>query len=240
MMNKMTVSAAMILTIAAGSTMAENLPLNFDNTSRAGDTLQMQFETIAGGGAAGRVNVGGNNLQAGHIVHTIMSGAQAGSPFSTFCVELGQNIGNGVLTYGIVDLTDAPMPGPTYGQFVADSVSAVLANALAMGWIDARLQADTGQENYLGRMGAIQAAIWEAVGGDVQIGSPGTSLFVFDAYNELMDSQSFDASSRMTGLRALVNPTRQDMLYVVPLPPAAFAGAGLLAACFGVRILRRR
>jgi hypothetical protein len=30
------------------------------------------------------------------------------------------------------------------------------------------------------------------------------------------------------------------MLYVVPLPPAAVVGAGLLAAAFGVRARRRR
>ncbi|MCC5822933.1 MAG: hypothetical protein LAT64_04590 [Phycisphaerales bacterium] len=239
-MRKVTMAAAITLMIAAGSVAAESVALNFGAMRGAGDTLQMRYETIAGGGNAGRVSVGDRNLQAGHIVHTIMSGPRTGSRFSTFCVELGQNIGNGVLTYDIVGLADAPLPGPSYGQAAADAVSAVVANARAMGWIDARLQADTGQENYLGRMGAIQAAIWEAIGGDVQIGSAGTSHFVSDAYSELMDIQTFDASLRMAGLRALVHPSRQDMLYVVPLPPAAFAGLGMLGACFGVRAVRRR
>jgi hypothetical protein len=203
-------------------------------------TLTLQFETIAGGGSAGKVRVGGSDLRAGHIVHTILSGPNAGSSFRTFCVELGQNVGSGPVVYNIVSLTDAPLPGPSYSQSVADAVSAVVANARALGWIGSRLQADTGQADYLGRMGAIQAAIWEAIGGAVDIDSSGTSGFVRSAYAELMDAQTFYSSLRMAGLRGLTNSSRQDMLYVVPLPPAAFAGAGLLAVGFGVRAVRRR
>ncbi len=204
------------------------------------DTLTLQFESIAGGGNAGRVDVGGSNLQAGHIIHTMLSGPAAGSTFATFCVELGQHVGSGPVVYNIVSLTDAPLPGPSYSQSVADSVSAVVANALALGWIDSRLQGDSGQADYLGRMGAIQAAIWVAIGGAVDINSSGTSGFVRDAYAVLMNAQTFDSSLRMTGLRALTNASRQDMLYVVPLPPAAFAGLGMLAVGFGVRAVRRR
>ncbi len=203
-------------------------------------TLTMRFESIAGGGSAGEVRVDGADLQAGHIVHTILSGPNAGSSFRTFCIELGQRVGSGPVEYRIVPLTDAPLPGPSYSSVRADAVSAVMANALALGWIDSRLQADTGHADYLGRMGAIQAAIWDAIGGAVDIDSPGTSAFVRSAYAQLMNAQTFDGSLRMSGLRALTNSSRQDMLYVVPLPPAVFAGAGLLAAGFGVRAWRRR
>jgi hypothetical protein len=205
-----------------------------------GGTLVMEFEGIAGGGSAGRVQVGDSVLQAGHIMHTIQSGPLTGAAYSTFCVELAQHVGTGVVEYQIVDLTDAPAPGPRLTEAQADAVSAVVANAFALGWIDARLQADTTQTDYLGRMGAIQAAIWLAIGGAVDINGAGTSSFVRDAYLELTDGSTFDPSLRMAGLVALTNAGRQDMLFIVPLPPAAWAGAGLLAVGFGLRAARRR
>ncbi len=55
-----------------------------------------------------------------------------------------------------------------------------------------------------------------------------------------MDVNTYDATLRLAGLVALASDTAQDMLYVVPLPPAVFAGAGMLGLCLGVRTLRRR
>lgn len=203
-------------------------------------TIDMRYTGIAGDDSAGKVVVNGVSRQSGHIIHDILSGPQSGSSFRTFCIELRQTIGSGgVVTYDIVDLTDAPLPGPQYSSSVANAINAVVANAVAMGWINNRLQADTTQANYLGRMGAIQAAIWEATGDTLDLNASGTSATVRSAYLELMGA-SFDPTLRLNGLRGLVNASRQDMLYVVPLPPAAFAGAGLLALAFGVRALRRR
>jgi hypothetical protein len=203
-------------------------------------TIDLQWTGIAGDGGSGRVLVNGVQRQSGHILHEVMSGPQTGASFATFCIELRQHVGPGVVTYDIVDLTEAPLPGPQYGPGVGEAISAVIANAIALGWIDGQLQADESQENYLGRMGAIQAALWEATGDSVDINAAETSSFVRSAYLELTDAGTFDPSLRLGGLRALINGSRQDMLYVVPLPPAVFAGAGLLAVGFGVRALRRR
>lgn len=200
------------------------------------DSLNLSFDSIAGGDASARVRIGANNIQAGHIFHQITSGPQAGAVFGSFCIELAQNVGSG--TFQIVELTEAPVPGAPFSQGQADLISAIVANAAAKGWIDGRLQADAGQANYLGRMGAIQAAIWEAAGAAIDVESAGTTASLRDAYYELMSG--FNSSLRLSGLKALVNESRQDMLYVVPLPPAAFAGAGLLVAGFGVRAVRRR
>lgn len=202
-------------------------------------TIDLEWTGIAGSGSAGRVLVNGVQRQAGHILHDIVSGPGAGSSFATFCIELRQNVGSGVVTYDIVDLSEAPLPGPQYAAGVGDAISAVIANAIALGWIDGRLQADSSQTNYLGRMGAIQAAIWEVTGGVLDMNAAETSSFVRSAYLELTDANTFDSSLRLSGLRALINNSRQDMLYVVPLPPAAFAGAGLLAVGFGIRAWRR-
>lgn len=226
----------------AGQAMAERVGVKADGFTRGASegSIDLVWTGIAGDGASGRVFVNGVQRQAGHIQHEIASGPQSGASFATFCIELRQNVGSGVVSYDIVDLTEAPLPGPQYAAGVGEAISAVIANAIALGWIDGRLQADTAQENYLGRMGAIQAAIWEAVGGDVDIDAAETSSFVRSAFLELTDAGTFDPTLRLGGLRALVNGARQDMLYVVPLPPAVFAGAGLLGVTFGVRALRRR
>lgn len=225
-----------------GQAVAERVAVQHDGFSRGASegSIDLVWTGIAGDSGSGRVLVNGVQRQAGHILHDIVSGSQAGSSFATFCIELRQNVGSGVVTYDIVDLLQAPLPGPQYAAGVGDAISVVVANAIALGWIDGRLQADSSQANYLGRMGAIQAAIWMATGDSVDINSAQTSSFVRSAYLELTDTNTFDASLRLGGLRALVNGARQDMLYVVPLPPAVFAGAGLLAVGFGIRALRRR
>lgn len=195
-------------------------------------TLTLTYQSIAGNA---RVMVNGQRLQAGHIVYQRGSGE-----FRTFCIELAQHVGTGQVTYDITELTGAPNPGPALTQTQADGVSAVLANAYALGWIGANLQADTTQTDYVSRMAAIQAAIWAAVGGDVDIDSSETTASVRDAYYVLTDSNTWDDSLRLSNLLALSHRSRQDMVYVVPLPPAAMAGAGLLCVGLGVRRLRRR
>ena len=217
-------------------------PISFSEIRGSGSsqTIEMEFTGIAGGGSEYRVQVGDRALQAGHITHTILSGPNAGSEFRTFCVEVGQNIGQGPLTYQVEELTDAPSPGGHYTQSEADGISAVLANAVALGWIDNRLQADTSQTDYIARMGAIQAAIWAEVDLGVDIFSSNTNESIRQAYLELTDGSTFDDSLRLQGVRALTHPVHQDMLYVIPLPPAAMAGLGMLGVCFGVRTWRRR
>ena len=233
---------ACVLGLSAGMVSAETVGVKFTDFARGTSegTIDLRWTGISGDGASGRVLVNGVQRQAGHIFHDVLSGPQNGTSYATFCIELRQNVGSGVVTFDIVDLTQAPLPGPQYAAGVGEAISAVIANAIALGWIDGRLQADASQGNYLGRMGAIQAAIWVATGDSVDINSSQTSSFVRSAYLELTDASTFDDSLRLSGLRALINGSRQDMLYVVPLPPAAVVGAGLLAAAFGVRARRRR
>lgn len=202
------------------------------------DTIDLDYQQVAGGSGATQVSVNGTTYYAGHMIHNILSGPNAGSSFRTFCIELGELASTGPATYDIVNLGDAPLPGTPYGQAKANAVSAVIANAIAEGWIGADLQGDTNQADYTAKMGAIQAAVWEALGASVNLNSSQTSQELAYYYYDLMNG--FDASLRTTGLRAVVARGQQDMLYIVPLPPAAIAGAGLLAVGFGVRALRRR
>lgn len=205
------------------------------------DTIDMDYTGIVGGNSAGQARVNSSTYRAGHMAHTITSGDRAGETFNTFCIELGEFAANGTATYEIIDLADAPNPGAYYGQAKADAVSAIVANAYAMGWIDSQLQAtDSGASDYLAKMGALQAAIWEALGSSFSVNSGSTSNSVRTQYNALMSVSSFDGNRRMAGLRAAVANGQQDMLYVVPLPSGALAGMGLLGGIAGVRTLRRR
>lgn len=218
----------MMLVVAAGSSVA------------MADSVDAAFVGVAGGSGAATLRVASQTFYSGHMVHEYTSGTRAGQQFSSFCIDLGEYATTSGATYQIIDLADAPMPGTPYGQAIADKISAVVANAVALGWIDGRLQADSSQSGYLGRMGAIQAAIWEALGGDINLASASTSNSLESSYAVLMDNSTFDEDARLIGLKAMCAPGEQDMLYVVPVPSAALAGASLLAGVGGVRLARRR
>ena len=210
-------------------------------TVAVADTVDAKYTGIAGGYEdASRLKVGKSTYLAGHMVHEFTSGARQGDRFSTFCIDFSERASSTDTTYDIIDVADAPMPGTPYGQAISDAINAVVANAAELGWIDNQLQADTAQTDYHAKMGAIQAAIWEAFGSPVSIESSRTDGELADYYYELTNPQTFDETLRINGLRAMVAPGVQDMLYVVPLPPAAFAGAGLLMGIAGVRTVRRR
>lgn len=241
-MTNTTTAWALGLVLAAGTAAADTVDYSQSSPMQAASdrgvygSITLDYQSISGGTLA----VGDGTRPAGHIVYEVVSGPNAGSDFRTFCVELQQTVQDDPTVYDIVDLTDARTPGPSLTQSQVDEISAVVANAAALGWIDGNLQADTTQTNYEGRMGAIQAAIWSAIDAGIDVEDGDTSDSIRQAYNTLLDGSTYDSSLRLAGLRALASDTAQDMLYVVPLPPAVFAGAGMLGLCFGVRTMRRR
>ncbi len=204
------------------------------------DTVDARYTGIAGGSNASHLQVEGGTYRAGHMNHEFTSGSRDGETFATFCIDFAESAYTTDTTFQIVDIADAPMPGTPYGQTIANQINAVVANAAALGWIDNNLQADTEQADYLAKMGAVQAAVWEAFGSNVQINDSRTNNSLANYYNILTDAQTFDSSLRLNGLRAIVAEGQQDMLYVVPLPPAAFAGLGMLGGIAGIRSARRR
>jgi hypothetical protein len=204
------------------------------------DTVDVRYTGIAGGTNASHLRVEGGTYYAGHMNHEFTSGDRAGQTFATFCIDFQENANTSGATYEIIEIADAPMPGTPYGQTVADRINAVVANAAALGWIDNHLQADTEQTDYLAKMGAIQAAVWEAFGSDIDVDNSRTTNSLESYYNILTDDNTFDDSLRLRNLKAIVAEGQQDMLYVVPLPPAAFAGLGMLGGIAGFRTIRRR
>ena len=204
------------------------------------DTVEARYTGIAGGSDSARLRVEGGTYRAGQMIHEFTDGYRAGESFGTFCIDFSESARTRDTTYQIIEIADAPMPGAPYGQAISDKINAVVANAAALGWIDGQLQADDEQQDHYAKMGAIQAAIWEAFGSEIRIESRRTDNDLESYYNQLMNSHSFNSSLRIQGLKAMVSEGQQDMLYVVPLPPAAFAGLGMLGGLGGVRIMRRR
>lgn len=223
---KNAITIAMVCAVTSGVAMA--------------DTVDVRYTGVAGGSNASQLRVEGGTYYAGQMMHEFTSGDRAGESFGTFCIDFSEAANTSGATYQIVDIADAPMPGVPYGQAISDRINAVVANAAALGWIDNRLQADVNQTDYIAKMGAIQAAVWEAFGSDIDIDDNRTFSSLANYYNILTDVQTFDQSARLSGLRAIVANGQQDMLYVVPLPPAAFAGLGMLGGIAGVRSIRRR
>lgn len=204
------------------------------------DTVEARYTGIAGGSDSAHLRVEDGTYYAGQMMHEFTSGDRAGETFGTFCIDFSESARTQDTTYQIIDIADAPMPGAPYGQAISDKINAVVANAAALGWIDNQLQADDEQEDYYAKMGAIQAAIWEAFGSDIQIENQRTDGDLESYYYELMNGQTFNSSLRIQGLKAMVSEGQQDMLYVVPLPPAAFASLGMLGGFIGLRTIRRR
>lgn len=165
----------------------------------------------------------------------------AGSSFNTFCIELDQGASTAMKPYDIVDLASAPNPAAgganpnapsAYGSAIATNIRKVVASAIALGWINADLSATVLTTN--ARLAAIQGEIWKAIYGNVSYSSNSEVATLVTRVNGGLDG------SHVAGLRAMVSSSAQDQLYVVPLPPAAFAGLATLVGIAGVSRIRRR
>lgn len=212
------------------------------------ESVFLDFEDVQDGSEVTIVGIG--NVIAGHMrhgVYTDVAGTTQTGDFYSFCIELQNTDRSNISEYQIVNLTDAPDPDlsgsdTSYTQAQADAVVEAVAKAVQLDWITSNLQ--MGADGNSDRMTAIQMAIWIALDfGDFN-SIYTTSNFAADlALSHLLFNTTVDANieTMMAGrLRAAVADGEQDMLYVVPLPPAAWAGLGLLGVCAGVRQARRR
>ena len=171
-------------------------------------------------------------------------GQYAGGSFSGFCIEL-QNIAGGTRTYDVIEIQGAPNPAPGLGGDGYDildqiEVKAVVAAAINLGWISSDLSAAGTVSN--GQLAAIQGMIWAMVFDDAVVTA--NYAFVGGYMQDIQDRIDFmvlnGMNQNVAGLRAMVNANSQDQLYVVPLPPAAFAGLLTLGGLAGFSRLRRR
>ncbi len=165
-------------------------------------------------------------------------GQFSGGAFSSFCIEL-YPISSSTIHYDVVDLSSAPNPSgaPGYDYNAADAaaLNEVIAAAISLDWINADLSAGSASSNV--RLSAIQGLIWSKLfaprGGSVAANDASVA-----AAMSTLDS-NIVMGAHVAGLRAMVSADTQDQLFVVPLPPAAYAGLAMLGGIAGIKRMRR-
>ena len=178
---------------------------------------------------------------------------------SSFCIELGQVTSGSWRTFEVTSILNAPNPetnspgGSGYGETVQRRIHSVVRAAIDAGIIDARLQPVSGTTQQ--EMAAVQLGIWEAIweqSGTLSLaGGTSTASTTNSAVNSALSGilssannfMALEASEfgtfKVAGLVALASSNAQDQLAIVPLPPAAFAGLGLLGVAGVARRLRK-
>lgn len=258
--------ASMAIIAIAGSVASADSIGSFEMKYNGGGMLRsglnyQAIESTSGG------NVTHASSVAGELKHQTRNrtGAATSLPqyLSSFCIELGQFTQSGYNDFEVVSIIEAPNPesnGPgdnAYGADVQRRIHAVVRSAIDAGYIDARLQPASGTTS--AEMAAVQLGIWEAIwetSSDFDLSNGNSTLQghnfgATNALNTALASLSLSATNyialeasdfgvfKVNGLVALTSANAQDQLAIVPLPPAAFAGLGLLGAAGVVRRLRK-
>lgn len=194
-------------------------------------------------GTGGVIN---QNFSAGHLefAYTDVGGQRgggqfSGGTFSTFCIEL-QDIQNGTHTYDVDAIQNGPNPAPGVGGPAYDSadeaeVHAVVAAAISLGWLNADLSAGASATDV--RMTAIQGQIWKVLFDEAVVTGNGA---VAPEMAALAAEIALNPTATVANMKAMLNATTQDQLFIVPLPTAAFAGLLTLGGLGAFSRIRRR
>lgn len=194
-------------------------------------------------GQSNSVNVGRGSNSAGYLNLQYVGapastvGQFANASFQTFCIDVqsvNSNAGSNPYTWTIESISEAPTPGTNYGVAIELRVKEIIAAAIGEGWINADLSNNGSSDT---RIAAIQALIWNNIPAFGYV-APTANIAADYATLENFANGAY-AGSNVSGLRAITT-NGQDMLYIVPLPPAAIAGLATLVGVAGVARLRRR
>jgi len=174
-----------------------------------------------------------------------------------YCIDLAQEP-DGSSTYTLVPLTQAPVP-PQYGT---SAITGAQETQLKKLW--SRHHGEIGSDLTKDFLAAsFNLAVWEIIyehsgalnaktgtfrtGGGTWSGHPPTPDMAAQANEWLGDLGSWQVGEEMPDLRALVNPTHQDMLYIIVgggdtyVPePLTMLGMFLGLGSVGAYIRRRR
>ncbi len=251
MFNRLVVAGAMI--VAAGSTaaMADQVDMRFTGTGPGqainlqvwvGSTRVYDRATFAGGlRHQFRNSEGGSSVLAGHTI-------------STFCTDILESVDSSWRRYSVVDVQAAPQGSSLLSNAMGDSRAGALRRLYGYGMTQGLLNslggwANGDNDNQTNRD---QAAAWQLLVWEIVFDNPfaadwamtGTTRFgqlrqqVGDFFSAFRDaSEQFHEEG---GLAGVSRGGSQDQLVVIPLPPAAWAGLGLIGGLMGMSYLRRR
>jgi hypothetical protein len=229
--------AAAALVVASSGALAG---FDADFTGLYGRNNSIRVDTTGHGGTLNQT------FNAGHFqfVYTDMGGDRglgqfSGGSFATFCIEL-QSVAPGSSSYDIDTINNAPNPNSGGGQGPYDNadaaeLSAVMAAAVSLGWINADLSA-TGTLTK-DQAAAIQGMVWKVVFDNAVVTAETANVAAQMAILEA--EYNSNPSGSISHLRAMISADSQDQLFIVPLPTAALAGLMTLAGIGGIKRLRR-
>lgn len=215
--------------------------------------------TFTGVDSGGKILVGGIEYSAGHMNFDYSDGGTgdrgrdqfAGNgSFATFCIELQGTRRDVSRDFDIDYVRNAPDPvGPRDYDYQDEvEVHSVLVAAISLGWINDDLSLDGANT---AQLSAIQGWIWKVIFDDLNDGVNNSSSNLWgvgasvsgamdDLFGEITSLGGLHQSSRVHGLRAMLDDGSQDQLFIVPLPTAAFAGLMTLGGLGGFSRIRRR
>lgn len=204
-------------------------------------SLNHEFTTGAAGGVGAVDENSSGNALNGRII-------------GTFCTDILEHVDTRWRTNNLATVNDAPTTqnaanaemgterSGRLAQLYNYGLSAGLLNG-AGGWAD-----NTGSSMSRDEAAAFQLLVWEIVFGDANdanwdtngtIRVSGLSNSVRNYFGQFRDLSSSYASD-LAGFRAASRSGSQDQLVIIPLPPAVYAGAGMLGLVMGAKYLRRR
>lgn len=261
------VVAAALAVCAVGS-LAHATSESFDQVNMrfngigAGRAVGVQFWV-------GSTKVLDGNVFAGSLNHDFSTGAQSGvgavdenSPgkalngrtIGTFCTDILEHVDTRWRTNNLTDVTQAPTTQDVANAAMGLDKSNRLAQLYnygqhaglingAGGWADA-----SGSATSRDQAAAWQLLVWEIVFGDANdtnwdtngaLRVSGLTSQVRNYFSQFRD-QSTGYSTALGGFRASSRSGSQDQLVIIPLPPAVYAGAGMLGLVMGAKFMRRR
>lgn len=219
--------------------------------SASANTVTLKY-TGAGAGRNVRVTLGSNtqDVFAGQLRHTASNGVGSLSwlsgPVTTFCTDLSEYVTSSGATYTQTALANMPVSSgwPAMGSAKASAVYALYDGAAGR-----QFGSDSDWA------AAFQIALWEIVY-DFNSSNPSAFNLGGGAMRATGTGGALSSSitSKISELFGLVNRTvaqdgliglsrngaQDQLLQIVPLPPAAWAGLGMMGGMIVVRRMRRR
>ena len=257
-MSKRTGALVAFTAISIGSAVASADPVDMRFVGvGAGRSVNVQFWV-------GSTRVMNQQTFAGSLVHEFRSTTPGGnnvvgsSTINTFCVDILEHVDSRWQTMDVRSLSSVPVDeNQLTGTFSSSRVERLgqlyslgLSNGLLNtngGWANANVSNTTAGNQNRDQAAAWQLLVWELAFGNADDANwdENGALRVSGLSNSIRNFFTSFRNAAMnmdvaSGLRAASRGRVQDQLVVIPLPPAAYAGMGLLGAVIGASYIRRR
>lgn len=180
--------------------------------------------------------------------------ALSGSTIGTFCTDILEHVDSRWRTHNLTNVEQAPTTQESANAAMGDGKGDQLSKLYNYGLTNGLLNGQGGwastssSDSNKDKAAAWQLLVWEIVFGDANDSNwasngalriSGLSSQVRNYFSEFRDA-SAAMSADLAGFRASSRSGSQDQLVIIPLPPAVFAGAGMLALVMGAKAIRRR